>query len=143
MQVFLDYIVELNWLAVVAAALAAFISGAVWYSKNVFGKQWQKAVGLTDKEIKGAKYSDILALALLANIVLAIAMAMLVQVLVLDSAYQGILLGIMVAVGLIGAHMFMQVNFERRPLYYWFIELGAAILSLSIMGGILAVWQLQ
>ena len=34
---------NLNYLAVMAAAIAGFVFGGVWY--NVFSKQWMEAVG--------------------------------------------------------------------------------------------------
>jgi hypothetical protein len=42
---------EINWLAVLAAALSSFLLGGVWYSA-LFAKAWRKAAGLTDEQIK-------------------------------------------------------------------------------------------
>ena len=41
---------SVNWLAVVVAAVVAFVVGAIWYT--VFAKPWQKGVGLSDKDLK-------------------------------------------------------------------------------------------
>jgi hypothetical protein len=43
---------EIHWLAVIAAAVAAFAVGGVWYSV-LFGKMWMAARGLTPEDIKG------------------------------------------------------------------------------------------
>ena len=40
-----------NWLAVVLGAVAFFAVGAVWYTV-LFGRAWQKAVGLSDEQLK-------------------------------------------------------------------------------------------
>ena len=42
---------EINWLAVFAAAASSFILGGLWYSAW-FAKQWQTAAGVTDEQIK-------------------------------------------------------------------------------------------
>jgi hypothetical protein len=42
----------INYTAVLAAAVAAFIFGAAWY--GVLGKQWMAALGKTEEEIKAA-----------------------------------------------------------------------------------------
>lgn len=42
--------VEVNWLAVVLAMVASMVVGMVWYAKGVFGTQWMKLVGMTDKK---------------------------------------------------------------------------------------------
>lgn len=140
MQVFIDYLVELNWIAVFVAAFVAFLSGAFWYSKPVLGSQWQKAVGLSDKKIKEANMTDIMVTSLITIVISAVAMGLLIKVLVLSEIYQGALFGVMVAVGLLGTNKLMQVKFERRPMTYWYITLGADILALSLMGAILAAW---
>lgn len=47
--------VEVNWLAVLLAALSTMAVGSIWYAKNVFGTKWKKLVGMTDaKAGKGA-----------------------------------------------------------------------------------------
>jgi hypothetical protein len=141
MQVFIDYLGELNWLAVFVAAFVAFLSGAVWYSKPLLGSQWQKAVGLSDKKIKEANMTNVMITSLLTVVVSAVALGLLIEVLVLTTFYQGALFGAMVAVGVLGANKLMQTKFEQRPLVYWAITLGADVVALSLMGGVLAVWR--
>jgi hypothetical protein len=42
---------EVNWFAVLAATVAAFVLGGLWYSPVLFGKRWQAAAGLTDAQV--------------------------------------------------------------------------------------------
>ena len=42
----------INSIAVLIAAIAAFIFGAAWY--GILGKQWMAALGKTEAEVKGA-----------------------------------------------------------------------------------------
>jgi hypothetical protein len=42
--------VDVNWLAVVLAALSSMVVGSIWYAKPVFGASWMKMVGLDDKK---------------------------------------------------------------------------------------------
>ncbi|HXH26593.1 MAG TPA: DUF1761 domain-containing protein [Candidatus Acidoferrum sp.] len=37
---------------VLLAALSAMIIGTVWYSPMLFGREWEKAIGLKDKDMK-------------------------------------------------------------------------------------------
>ena len=37
---------EINWIAVIAATIAAFAVGALWYSPLPFVRQWQQEIGL-------------------------------------------------------------------------------------------------
>ena len=43
---------EVNWLAVLAAAVSSFVVGGLWYSKAMFLKAWQRASGLTDEQLQ-------------------------------------------------------------------------------------------
>jgi hypothetical protein len=42
---------EVNWLAVVVAALGTFMIGGAWYTA-LFGKAWQKAHGFNEEQVK-------------------------------------------------------------------------------------------
>jgi hypothetical protein len=43
--------ININWLAVLLAAVASFIVGGLWYSV-LFAKVWQREAGLTDDQLK-------------------------------------------------------------------------------------------
>ncbi len=43
---------EVNWLAVLAAALSAFALGGLWYSPALFQKAWQRGAGVTDDQMQ-------------------------------------------------------------------------------------------
>ena len=43
-------IFDVNWIAVIAAAVTGFIVGGIWYGP-IMGKQWLGAVGLTEEQI--------------------------------------------------------------------------------------------
>ena len=46
---------DVNWLAVLVAAVVAFVLGGFWYSDALFGKQWRKGGGISDAEVKKEK----------------------------------------------------------------------------------------
>jgi len=47
--------VEINYLAVLVAAIIYYAGGALWYSPLLFGKGWMGLVGLTEEKIKEAQ----------------------------------------------------------------------------------------
>ena len=49
---------SLNIWAILVATLASFALGALWYSV-LFGKIWQREVGITDEDMKGANMAKI------------------------------------------------------------------------------------
>ena len=42
---------EVNWIAIVVAAVGSFVLGGLWYSPVLFGKAWQREAGLTDEKL--------------------------------------------------------------------------------------------
>ena len=38
--------IDMNWIALIVAALSAFVLGALWYSNPLFGKVWGREVGV-------------------------------------------------------------------------------------------------
>lgn len=44
---------EINYLAVVAAAISSFLLGGLWYSPIIFLKPWMAAMGRTDESSNG------------------------------------------------------------------------------------------
>ena len=53
---------EINWIAVVVAAVACFLLGGLWYSPVLFGKAWQRETGLTDEQLKQGNMARIFGL---------------------------------------------------------------------------------
>jgi len=42
--------VEVNWLAIVLAALSTMVVGSIWYTPKVFGNQWEKLARIDPKK---------------------------------------------------------------------------------------------
>ena len=45
---------EINFLAVLVAALSSFVVGFVWYNPKVFGTIWMNEIGMTEEKAKQA-----------------------------------------------------------------------------------------
>jgi len=59
---------EMNWIAVIGAAVAGFVIGGIWYGP-LFSKAWQAESGLSDESIKGANMPMIFGLTFVLNLV--------------------------------------------------------------------------
>lgn len=139
MDVLIDYVNQLNWVAVFAAAVAAFVVGAVWYSQALFAKPWMKAAGLTDKKAKDAGMAKPMIVGFLVTLVSATALAVVFDVLALEGAVDGGLLGLLVAGGFIATNKIMHALFELKPTNYIFITVGGDLVALAVMGAVLGL----
>ena len=126
---------DINYLAVLLGAVAFFLVGAVWYTA-LFGKAWQRELGLSDAQLKeGANMGLIFGLCFVAELVIA---WMLGHMVARSSGAPHIVM--MFALGLAGGVMVpaMGINylFQRRTLKLFLIDAGHFIVGMAAMGGV-------
>jgi Protein of unknown function (DUF1761) len=68
----------LNWTVVLLSSLIPLVVGFIYYNKNVFGKTWMAATGMTEEKAKSANMVKIFGLSILYNVMLAIIMPSMV-----------------------------------------------------------------
>jgi hypothetical protein len=138
----LDLLGELNWLAVIVAAIAFFALGAVWYAPPVFGRAWQHAAGAQVPEGTRpgiAYYVGPLATCLLSTV----ATALLAVATGTDTVGEAIVLGLVVGVGVAAAVAFVGGVFDPhkpQPLVWFVIFGGYQVVGLLIVATIVALW---
>ncbi len=159
---------EMNFLAILVAAVSALVVGFIWYNPKVFGNAWMKSSGMTEEQIKGGNMAKIFGLALL----FAFMLAFMLQPIVIHqygaislvggdptnalpsyaafmadysdvfrSFKHGALHGFIS--GLFIALPIIGTNalFERKSAKYIFINSGYWIVTLTIMGAIICGWK--
>jgi hypothetical protein len=65
---------EINFLAVLVAALVPTLIGFVWYHPKVVGTAWMKAADMTEEKMKGANMALIFGLSFFFSLMLAMSM---------------------------------------------------------------------
>jgi hypothetical protein len=139
-----DVLGELNWLAVIVAALAYFVLGALWYAPPVMGKTWMAAGGMempSDDQRPGA---GIYVVPLVGSILSAVALGMLAEATATDTVGEGFVLGIVVAIGFALAIALVTATFESnkpKPMVWGAINAGYHALGIIVAGLIIAAWQ--
>lgn len=158
---------EMNFFAILAAAVSALVVGFIWYNPKVFGNAWMQAAGMTDEQIKGGNMAKIFILAFIFAVLLAMSlMPMTIHQMgafslaqgelgILPSydafmadysnefrtfkhgAFHGVIAGIFVALPIIGTNAL----FERKGAKYIFINSGYWIVTLGVMGAIICGWK--
>jgi len=123
-----------NYLAVVLGAVAFFAVGAVWYSA-LFGKAWQREVGLSDEQIGQASMPLIFGLCFLAELVIA---WMLGHLIARTSPAPHVVM--MFALGFAGGVMIpataINYLFQRKSKTLFLIDSGHFIVGMAAMGGV-------
>lgn len=130
----------INWWAVLVAALVKIVLGAVWYSPIAFLPQWMTAVGIDEAHMKRA-FPKAIAIDIVGALVMAFVMLHGVHYSGAHTVSQGAAIGFFNWLGYIGLVTIGQVIYENRPMRYWLINNIYLLISLVIMGAILAIWQ--
>lgn len=133
----------INWLAVIVAAVAFFGLGAVWYGP-VFGKAWQKAVGLTDEELKSANMGKLFGSAFVFAFIISFGMAMFFFGFGENpdmNAGFGATMGLMTGLFFLFPSISMNYLFARKSAGLMLIDSGYHVVAYTIVGIILGSWQ--
>jgi hypothetical protein len=90
---------EINWLAVLAATLAYFILGALWYSKALFANRWIRYhnINMDDPTLKKG-VAAIMTLSFVWFLVICIGLALIADRLGLTGVLPGVKLGLLTGV---------------------------------------------
>ncbi len=132
-----DALSELNWLAVIVAALAYWILGAIWFSPPLFRKQWQEATG---KDMSMPEPKQIVG-NLLLWFIAALGMAMIANRIGADDALDGTVLGFVASFGFIGTNRINEGLYMGTDKKLMMVNAPYTLLGFVIMGIILSTWR--
>ena len=161
---------EMNFLAILVAAVSALVVGFIWYNPKVFGNAWMKAADMTEEKMKGANMAKIFGLAIL----FAFMLAFMLQTLVIHQTgvvsliggptsietakpsfeafmadygdafrtfKHGALHGLIAGIFIALPIIGTNALFERKNAKYIFINSGYWIVTLTVMGAIICGWK--
>ncbi len=138
-----DRLSDVNWVAVLVAAVAYFAVGGIWFSRPVFGKAWERAVGWEMPE--GQQPGPELYVGpLVACLVQAITLALLTVATGTDTVGEGVVLGLVAGIGIAAAAIFVTGVFDPkkpRPMAWFAVTGGYHVVGLVVAAIILAGWR--
>lgn len=130
---------QLNYWAILVSALSTFLIGGIWYSPAVFGKAWMRENGFTEESMKGANMVRIFGLSFFLGLIAAINLAMFMGP--ENKPMMGALWGFLAGFGWVATFVGMHYLFERKSFRLFLINAGYSIVSLTVMGVIIAAWK--
>ncbi len=136
--------VEINYLAIIAAAAVSMAIGFAWYGP-LFGKVWVKLVGISEKDMQQSSTMPMVLM-----VIFSLLRAFILRHFVVYSTYfypsysklsVGLITGFWVWLGFVftaiaGAYVFAQ---RRKKLII--IDTGYNLVNLLAIGALLAVWS--
>lgn len=126
---------DINWLAVLCAAISTFVIGGIWY--NIFNKPWMKANGFQGPEPPKRNMALVFGISFVLSFVMALNLAFFIGG---GTAAFGAMAGFLTGFGWVLAAIGIISLFESRPLSYVLINGGYMTVSFTVMGLIIGAW---
>lgn len=128
---------DIHWLAVLAAAVSAFMLGGLWYGP-LFLKPWAKASGI-DPQASPGHPARVFGTAFVCSVLAATAFAFVLPA--TASIGQGAMLGTLVGLCFVAMSFGINYAFSQRPAMLWLIDGGYHVVQFTLYGLILAAWR--
>ncbi len=133
----------INIWAVLVSAVAFWALGSLWYSPVLFGKRWQKEVGLKEEDITGANMAKVFGLSFVLMLLMVWALNFVINSHKAEdvSLTTGLIYGLFT--GFFFSMLTMGVNYlyQRKSLVLWLIDGVYILLGLAVAGMILGGWR--
>lgn len=129
---------SINYLAVIVAALSAFVIGGLWYSV-LFSKAWMVENGFDEEKLKSGNMGMIFGGAFILSLIISF-----VFVLFLGperDAMFGASAGFMAGLFWVATAMGITYLFERKSLKLFLINAGYHVVTFTVIGFILGLWR--
>jgi Protein of unknown function (DUF1761) len=129
---------QINYIGVIVAAVSAFVLGGLWYSPLLFGKAWQREVGLSDEQLKRGNMAMIFGISLVLSLIASWVFALFLG----PRPPMAFGLGAGFAAGLcwVAASFGINYLFARRSFKLFAIDGGYHTLQFTLIGVIIALF---
>jgi hypothetical protein len=130
---------DINYLAVLVAAIVSWGFGALWYSPAMFSKQWLKLTGKKEKDLKNGSKSGYI-IAFIGFLLVAYVLAHIIDYAGSTNFVTGMETGLWMWLGFVATTTAINYSFGQRPRDLWVIDAGYFFFCFLISGGLLAIW---
>ena len=131
---------DVNYWAVLVAAIAMFGLGAIWYSPVLFVKAWAKAAGVNREGSPGKGFMWVMLGAFALNLIMAANLAFFITAPGIGVG-TAVIYSVAAGLGFAGLSIWIISLFEQRPFTYVLINGGYITVGFALMGLILGLWR--
>lgn len=126
-----------NYIALLVASVVGYIIPMIWYAPPLFGKQWMKYAGI--KEMKMSP--SVMLFGFIITILFNFAIAWVVSLANVTTFINGMGVGALLWLGFIATSQLDGILYAKGPLALYWITSIQYLISMTVVGGILAVWR--
>jgi len=136
---FNQVISNLNWLAIVVAAVSTFVIGGIWYSPLLFVNGWMASNNFETEDLKKSNKLLVFGVSFILALIMALNLAMFIGTST-DLSF-ALMASFLTAIGWILPSMGIIALFEMKSLKYFLINGGYIFVSFMVMGLIIGLWR--
>lgn len=129
---------DLNWWAILVAAIASFVLGGPWYSPAMFGNAWNRLMG--DARPKGQGHpAKVFGLSFLFSLIAATAFAWWLGP--NPPLHSALVHGFVAGACFVAASFGINYQFANRHFLLWLIDGGYHTVQFLLFGLVLGLWH--
>jgi hypothetical protein len=130
---------NINWLAVIVAAIVYFFFGSLWY-QLLFRKIWARESGIKmDNPPKGGAMMGMMLKSFLGNLLAVIALAFLLHYAHGGDVMRSMKIGAVAGFGIAGGSLWVNYNWHGKSVMLWCIDTGYTTIGLAIAGAVMSM----
>ena len=133
----------INYIAVLLAAVASMLVGAIWYAKPVFGRTWMRLSKIDEADTRtGAAVPLVLTFLLSILTALVLAGATLIAHEFYDGIYlvDALITAVILWAGFTAARFFVHDLFDRRTLKLTALNSAHELVTILVMALVIGIW---
>jgi hypothetical protein len=133
---------QVSWLGVIVGAAIYFFLGALWYSRPLFAKPWQAAIGWDESRQPPQTNPMTYVLPAAMYLIAAIAMAIIAAATGTDSISEGLVLGLVTGIGFALPMVGVEATFDPnkpKPMAWFLITVAYHLIGFAILGVTVAI----
>lgn len=128
----------INLLGVIVSAIISFLTGSIWYTL-IFGKIWQKEVGLSDEQILKGNLAVTYGLSFINMIIMIVGLSILFSSLNVEKITDGFWVAVFIGLFFICTSTAINYLYQKKSYKLWLIDCGYQLLYLVVSGVILVL----
>lgn len=133
----------MNYVAILIGAVINMVVGMLWYSHVLFGKEWMRLIGKSEKDIKAAasQMNKLYGIIFISALILSYIMMVFIRNFGVMDVMGGVRVGFLAWLGFSAATTISDYLFAGRSLKLYLINSGYYLVVFLLLASIFSVWH--